>query len=51
MSEYKNGLASVRALYDEYISEVEKLEYSKKPTDGLLGFGKPSDGPYRALLP
>ena len=42
MSEYKNGLASVRALYDEYISEVEKLEYSKKPTDGLLGFGKKS---------
>lgn len=40
MSEYRNGLSAIKALYDEYISEVEQLERRKKPADGLLGFGK-----------
>ena len=46
MSEYRNGLSAIKALYDEYISEVEQLESSKKPADGLLGFGnKIADDP------
>ncbi len=40
MSEYRNGLTAVRALYEEYIDEVGRLERNKKPADGLLGFGK-----------
>ena len=46
MSEYKNGLSAIKALYEEYITEVEQLERDKKPADGLLGFGKKiSDDP------
>ena len=40
MSEYQNGLNAVKALYEEYISEVEQLERNKKPADGLFGLGK-----------
>ena len=40
MSEYRYGLPAIRSLYEEYISEVEKLEKNKKPADGILGFGK-----------
>ena len=40
MSEYKIGLRAVKALYEEYISEVEQLEQNRKPADGLFGLGK-----------
>lgn len=40
MSENKKVISFVKDLYDDYISEVERLEGSKKPTDGLLGIGK-----------
>jgi hypothetical protein len=30
---------AVRALYEAYLGETERLEREKKPGDGLLGFG------------
>lgn len=33
-------LQQVKALYDEYIAEVERIINEKKPVDGLFGMGR-----------
>ena len=30
----------IRTIYEDYISDVNYLEATRKPTDGLMGFGK-----------
>ncbi len=39
-------IADIKALYEEYTAEAEKVERESKPADGLFGMGrKPSDDP------
>ena len=40
------GPAEIRAIYQEYLDEAERVERERKPGDGLFGLGKkPSDDP------
>ena len=36
-------ISEIRQIYAEYLIEVKKLEAKRKPTDGLMGFGKRVD--------
>jgi len=38
------GMEELRALYEGYIRQVERLELESKPTDGLFGMGKGVSG-------
>ncbi|MFB0919740.1 MAG: hypothetical protein QMB62_02475 [Oscillospiraceae bacterium] len=38
--EDESVILEIRAIYDDYIADVKKLIASRKPTDGLMGFGK-----------
>ena len=33
----------IRTIYEDYLSDVIHLEATRKPTDGLMGFGKRAD--------
>lgn len=40
------GLEKIRRLYQDYLTEVERLERERKPGEGLLGMGGgPADNP------
>lgn len=34
------SILAIRGIYDDYLADVEKLIATRKPTDGLMGFGK-----------
>ena len=34
---------AIRQIYDDYIADVIHLQATRKPTDGLMGFGKRAD--------
>jgi hypothetical protein len=36
-------IREIRRIYDEYLAETVRLETVRKPTDGLLGFGRGPD--------
>ena len=38
--EDESALREIRAIYDDYIADVKQLVATRKPTDGILGFGK-----------
>ena len=38
--EDERAICEIRAIYDDYIADVKQLIANRKPTDGLMGFGK-----------